>query len=137
MKLFVKGHVWLYKSSGGRRGTTMRGRKLILLTTVGKKSGQQRTVPVVPFIEGDEMFVIASMGGAPSHPAWYGNLCANPQVGVQLGAEQWRARAVPLAEGEERDRVWKRITAAMPDFGKYQTKTSRVIPVVRLERVSN
>jgi deazaflavin-dependent oxidoreductase (nitroreductase family) len=134
MKLFVKGHVWLYKSSGGRRGITMRGRKLILLTTVGNKSGQPRTVPVVPFLDGDDIFVIASMGGAPIHPAWYLNLCKNPEVGVQLGPEKWRALAVPVKEGEERDRIWKRITEQMPDFGKYQEKTSRVIPVVRLVR---
>jgi len=133
LKLFVKGHVWLYKASGGRRAATMRGRKVILLTTVGKKSGQPRTVPVVPFFDGDDVFVIASMGGAPTHPAWFLNLRANPDVGVQLGPNQWRARAVPV-DGEERDRLWKRITAAMPDFAKYQEKTSRVIPVVRLVR---
>ena len=133
LKLIVKSHVWLYKASGGRRATTMRGRKIILLTTVGKKTGQPRTVPVVPFFEGDDMFVIASMGGAPTHPAWFLNLRANPDVGVQLGPNQWRARAVSV-EGEERDRIWKGVTAAMPDFGKYQEKTSRVIPVVRLVR---
>ena len=133
LKLFVKGHVWLYKASGGRRAATMRGRKVILLTTVGKKSGQPRTVPVVPFFDGDDVFVIASMGGAPTHPAWFLNLRANPDVGVQLGPNQWRARAVPV-DGEERDRLWKRITTAMPDFAKYQEKTSRVIPVVRLVR---
>jgi deazaflavin-dependent oxidoreductase (nitroreductase family) len=136
MKAFVKGHVWLYKSSGGRRGTTMNGRKLILLTTTGKRSGQPRTVPVVPFLDGNDMYVMASMGGAPTNPAWYGNLIANPVVGVQLGSETWRARAVPL-EGAERDRIWSRITADMPNFAKYQEKTARVIPVVRLERQSN
>jgi deazaflavin-dependent oxidoreductase (nitroreductase family) len=136
MKTFVKGHVWLYKASGGRRGTMMNGRKLILLTTTGKRSGQPRTVPVVPFIDGKDMYVIASMGGAPSHPAWYGNLVANPDVGVQLGSETWRARATPL-EGAERDRIWGRLTAEMPNFAKYQEKTTRVIPVIRLERQSN
>jgi deazaflavin-dependent oxidoreductase (nitroreductase family) len=131
MKLFVKGHVWLYKSSGGRRGSTMRGRKILLLTTVGRKSGQPRTVPVVPFFDGAETYVMASMAGAPKDPAWYLNLRSNPDVTVQLGGDAWRARAVPL-EGEERDRMWKRITAQMPDFGEYQVKTSRVIPVVKL-----
>ncbi len=136
MKAFVKGHVWLYKASGGRRGTTMNGRKLILLTTIGKKSGRPRTVPVVPFFDGQDMYVMASMAGAPSDPAWYRNLLANPDVGVQLGAEAWRARATPL-EGEERDRVWKRVISDMPNFAKYQDKTSRVIPVVRLVRQSS
>ena len=115
-KLFVKGHVWLYQSSGGRRGSTMRGRKILLLTTVGNKSGQSRTVPVVPFFDGGETYVIASMGGAPQHPAWYKNLSANPDVGVQLGSEKWRARAVVVEEGPERDRLWKSIAAADAQF---------------------
>jgi deazaflavin-dependent oxidoreductase (nitroreductase family) len=134
LKLFVKAHVWLYQSSGGRRGSTMRGRKILLLTTVGSKSGLSRTVPVVPFFDAGETYVIASMGGAPQHPAWYKNLLAKPEVGVQVGAERWRARAVPLEEGPARDAIWKRIAEQMPDFAKYQQKTSRVIPVVRLVR---
>jgi deazaflavin-dependent oxidoreductase (nitroreductase family) len=133
-KLFVKGHVWLYQSSGGRRGSTMQGRKVLLLTTVGNKSGKSRTVPVVPFFEGAETYVIASLGGAPQHPAWYKNLLANPDVGVQIGADKWRARATPVDEGAERDRLWKAIVEQMPNFGEYQKKTSRVIPVVRLAR---
>ncbi len=133
-KLFVKGHVWLYQSSGGRRGSTMQGRKILLLTTVGNKSGKSRTVPVVPFFEGAETYVIASLGGAPEHPAWYKNLLANPDVGVQIGADKWRARATAVDEGPERDRLWKAIVEQMPNFGEYQKKTSRVIPVVRLAR---
>ena len=132
-KLFVKGHVWLYQSSGGRRGSTMRGRKILLLTTVGNKSGQPRTVPVMPFFDGGDTFVIASMAGAPQHPAWYKNLSANPEVSVQLGADKWRARAVTV-EGAERDRLWTAIARQMPDFGTYQEKTTRVIPIVRLVR---
>jgi deazaflavin-dependent oxidoreductase (nitroreductase family) len=110
----------------------MNGRKLLLLTTVGNKSGKSRTVPVVPFFEGGETYVIASMGGAPQHPAWYKNLLAKPEVGVQVGADQWKARAAVVDEGAERDRLWKKITEEMPNFGEYQKKTSRVIPVVRL-----
>jgi len=132
-KLFVKVHVWLYQVSGGRRASTMGGRKILLLTTVGKKTGKARTVPVVPFFDGGETYVIASMGGAPQHPAWYLNLKANPDVGVQIGADKWRAKAVPV-EGETRDRLWKGIVEQMPNFGKYQEKTSRVIPVVRIEK---
>jgi len=131
-KLFVKGHVWLYKSSGGRRGTMMQGQKLILLTTKGRKSGEPRTVPVVPFLEGDEMYVMASMAGAPENPAWFHNLSADPDVGVQLGPETWRASAEVVPEGPERDRLWKAITDLMPNFGAYQQKTTRVIPVVHL-----
>jgi deazaflavin-dependent oxidoreductase (nitroreductase family) len=134
LKLFVKGHVWLYQSSGGRRGGTMRGRKILLLTTTGNKSGQARTVPVVPFFEGAETYVIASMGGQPQHPAWYNNLRAKPEVDVQLGSEKWRARAIVVDDETERQRLWKQIVAEMPNFGEYQKKTTRVIPVVRLAR---
>jgi deazaflavin-dependent oxidoreductase (nitroreductase family) len=133
MKLLGRVRVCFYRCWGGRRGPTMSGRKLILLTTTGRKSGQPRTVPVVPFFAGDDMFVMASMGGSPTDPAWYQNLRANPDVLVQLGPDEWRARAATV-EGEERDRLWKRITAEMPNFAKYQEKTTRKIPVVRLAR---
>jgi deazaflavin-dependent oxidoreductase (nitroreductase family) len=136
LKLFVKAHVWLYRSSKGRRGVTMRGRDVILLTTRGRRSGEPRTVALVPFIAGDErgeMFVIASLAGAPKHPAWFFNLQADPEVTVQLGQETWKARATEVGE-DERAPLWERITAAMPDYAEYQAKTSRVIPIVRLVR---
>ena len=131
-KLFVKGHVLLYRASGGKRGTMLNGQRLILLTTKGRKSGEPRTVPVVPYFEGDAMFVMASLAGAPQNPAWFYNLAADPDVGVQLGPDKWRARAEIVPEGPERDRLWKDIIAQMPNFGEYQKKTTRVIPVVRL-----
>jgi F420H(2)-dependent quinone reductase len=132
-RLFVKGHVWLYKSSGGKRGASISGMPVLLLTTRGRKSGAQRTVPVVPFVDGGQTYVIASMGGQPQHPGWFFNLEANPEVEVQFGPERYRARAevLPL---EQRAGVWPRITTAMPNFGEYQKKTSRMIPVVRLVR---
>src|SRR5581483_9928016 len=111
--------------------------KVILLTTTGAKTGQARTVPVVPFVDGDDTYVMASMGGAPQHPAWFVNLQKTPDVIVQREGDEYAARAVILPEGPERDRVWSRIVAAMPNFGEYQTKTSRVIPVVKLERKAN
>ena len=132
LKLFVKGHVLLYRLSGGRRGATLRGMKVILLTTRGKRSGKERTVPVVPYFEGQDLYVIASLGGAPQHPAWFHNLRANADVGVQLGADAWRAHAEVVPEGPERDRLWKGITSLMPNFAEYQQKTTRVIPVVKL-----
>ncbi len=133
-KLFTRLHTWIYRSSGGRRGSMMGGRQLILLTTTGNKSGQPRTNPVVPHYDGEDMYVMASLAGAPNHPAWFLNLKANPEVTVQRGAETWRARAEIVPEGPERDRLWKDITAQMPNFGEYQKKTTRVIPVVKLVR---
>jgi deazaflavin-dependent oxidoreductase (nitroreductase family) len=135
-KLLIKFQVWLYRSSGGRRGSMMRGRQLVLLTTTGSKSGKQRTVPLVPFREGEQLYVMASMAGAPEHPAWFKNLRAKPNVEVQVGADTWLARAEIVPEGPERDRLWKAITTELPNFAAYQDKTSRVIPVVKLVRAA-
>ena len=135
-KLIVRLQVWLYQSSGGKRGSMMRGKQVVLLTTTGSKTGKQRTVPLVPFREGEQIYVMASVGGAPEHPAWFKNLRAKPDVEVQLGADKWRAHAEIVPEGPERDRLWKAITTEMPNFAEYQTKTARVIPVVRLVRAS-
>jgi proline iminopeptidase len=86
-------------------------------------------------IEGENVYVIASLGGAPNHPGWYFNLKANPDVDVQIGPDRWKARAIDLPE-PERTQVWQRISAAMPNFAEYQKKTSRVIPVVKLARAT-
>lgn len=136
MKAITKGHVALYQLSGGTLGTAIQGMKVLLLTTRGRKSGAERTVPIVPFVENKTVYVIASMGGAPQHPAWFFNLEANPDVRVQFGTDKWAARAVILPEAE-RARVWPLIVAAMPNFGAYQVKTTRTIPVIRLDRVAS
>lgn len=134
-RIFVQGHALLYRLSDGKLAGTMRGLPVLLLTTRGRKTGAVRRVPVAPFIEGDKVYVIASLGGAPQHPAWFHNLSADPQVEVQLRGDKYRARAVVLPSAE-RDAVWQRLVTAMPGFGEYQKKTSRVIPVVRLDRAS-
>jgi F420H(2)-dependent quinone reductase len=130
-KAFVKGHVLLYTLSGGKLAKTMRGMPILVLTTRGAKTGATRKVPVVPLIEDNKTYVIASLGGAPKHPAWYLNLKAHPQVEVEMHGKQWRATAVDLPE-PERTRVWQHVVAAMPGFADYQKKTSRVIPVIEL-----
>jgi len=133
MKAFVKGHAWLYESSNGKRGASMSGRPVLLLTTTGRKSRKPRAVPVMPFLDGSEIYVIASMAGAPTHPAWYLNLEADPNVSVRLGEDRFEARAEILDE-TRRAEVWQRLTQYAPDFAKYQAKTDRKIPVVRLLR---
>jgi deazaflavin-dependent oxidoreductase (nitroreductase family) len=133
MKAFTKAHVWLYRSSSGKRGSSMQGKDIVLLTTKGRKTGADRTVPVVSFTDGADRIVVASKGGAPEDPAWFRNLQADPNVTVQLGQEIYRARAV-IPEREERDRLWTRVVSEMPQFGGYEKKTTRVIPVVRLVR---
>jgi deazaflavin-dependent oxidoreductase (nitroreductase family) len=133
-RIFVQGQALIYRLSNGKLASTMRGSPVIILSTKGRKSGVVRHVPVVPLIEGDAMYVIASLGGAPNHPGWYHNLKANPDVEVQSGADRYKARAIVLPE-PERTEIWQHVTAKMPGFADYQKKTSRVIPVVRLARV--
>jgi len=134
-RLFIKAHVLLYRLSGGKLGRTMRGQRVLVLTTRGRKTGSARHVPLAPLFEGDDIFIIASMGGAPKNPAWYHNLKANPEVEVQLGDQHWKAKAIDLPE-PEREQVWQRVVAAMPGFAEYQQKTTRKIPVVRLARAA-
>jgi deazaflavin-dependent oxidoreductase (nitroreductase family) len=130
---FVKAHATLYSLSNGKVATTMRGHPILVLTTRGAKTGAIRKVPIVPLVEGDVMYVIASLGGAPDNPAWFNNLKADPNVEVQWYADKFKARAVILPE-PERSQVWARVVAAMPGFGDYQKKTTRVIPIVQLVR---
>jgi deazaflavin-dependent oxidoreductase (nitroreductase family) len=111
------------------------GSPLLLLTTTGAKSGIARTTPLVHTRDGDRVVIIASKGGAPSHPDWFRNLSANPQVEVELPGERFPARA-RIADGEERDRLYRAQAELMPNFDEYANKTDRVIPVVVLERVA-
>lgn len=134
-KIMTGVHVWLYRSSGGKRGASMKGKDIVLLTTKGRKTGADRTVPVVSFVDGGDRIVIASKGGAPGHPAWFLNLEKNPEVTVQLGPEVYQARAV-IPDRAERDRLYAKAVSEMPQFGEYEKKTSRVIPVVRLVRAN-
>ena len=109
------------------------GRPLLLLTTEGARTGTVRTVPLVYTRDGDRYVVIASKGGSPTHPAWYHNLVAHPVVGVEVGDEQFEADA-SVAEGSERRRLYDLQAAMMPAFAGYELKTSRVIPVITLDR---
>ena len=109
------------------------GRKIVLLTTTGARSGQPHTTPMTYVTDGDRVLVIASNAGAERHPDWYANIVANPAVTVELPDETFQTRAV-VAEGEEYDRLWAHIVAQMPFFTDHQAKISRKIPVVILER---
>lgn len=122
-----------YRANGGRVSGQFAGAPLLLLTTTGAKSGQPRTTPLAYTADGDRLLVIASKGGAPTHPDWYHNLRANPEVTVELGTEAFSARAT-VPEGEERDRLVDQMAEQMPGFADYQRNTTRRIPVVVLER---
>jgi deazaflavin-dependent oxidoreductase (nitroreductase family) len=108
---------------------------LLLLTTTGAKSGQHRTVPLVYLPDGDRLIVFASKGGAPTHPDWYYNLLAHPQVTVEVGTETFEATAIILT-GEERDRLYAEQAERFPQlqFAEKQARTSRKIPAISLER---
>ncbi len=106
---------------------------LLLLTTTGAKSGEQRTTPLVHTTDGDDIVIIASYAGNPKHPAWFLNIRANPEVTVELPDETFTTNVV-ITEGEERRRLFDQQAAQMPNFAEYQAKTTREIPVIVIPR---
>jgi deazaflavin-dependent oxidoreductase (nitroreductase family) len=130
---FVKEHIEQYVQSGGTEGHEWHGATTLLLTTTGRRSGTQHRTALIYRQVGDDYVIVASKGGAPSHPAWYLNLTANPDVRVQVKDEEFAGRA-RLAEGDERAKLWPLMAEVWPDYDSYQTKTDRQIPVVVIER---
>lgn len=132
---WVREQVELYESSGGTEGTTLMdtGKPVIILTTVGSRSGKIRKTPLMRVEHEGRYAVVASLGGAPKHPVWYFNVKADPRVELQDGLvkQDMRAREVT---GEEKARWWERAVAAFPQYAEYQEKTDREIPVFVLER---
>lgn len=126
-------HVRLYRFTRGLIGKRMDGLDILLLTTIGKKTGLARTVPLPYFRDGESYVLIASFGGNAKNPAWLGNLKSTPEVDVQVGAKKLKLKARVL-EGDERTRVWGQVTHDYPRYLNYQAKTERQIPVVLLER---
>ncbi len=133
MKILGTLHRLLYRASGGKLGKTFFGSPILLLTTIGRKTGRPRTWPLTYLAEGEHLIVIASNGGQPNHPAWYLNLRANPRVSVQLGERNYTMIA-QTAKGDERARLWSRVVEEYPAYAEYQKKTDRQIPVVVLRQ---
>jgi deazaflavin-dependent oxidoreductase (nitroreductase family) len=131
---WVGDHIRQYLESGGTEGYEWRGTTILLLTTTGRKTGTQHRTALIYRADGDNFVIVASKGGAPKHPAWYLNLQANPDVRVQVKEDEFAGRT-RLAEGAERERLWKLMTEVWPDYDNYQQKTDREIPVVVIERV--
>jgi len=123
-----------FRANGGELTGAFAGRPIVLLTIKGRKSGKERTTPLVYLPHDGRVFVFASKGGAPEDPDWYKNLVANPDVTVEVGTEKYAARAVVIT-GPERDELFDRQMAEAEQFRTYQTNTTRVIPVVELVRV--
>ncbi len=125
-----------FRAKGGR-GVGPFGDQLALLTTRGARTGRPHTVPLAYHRDQGRYVVIASMGGAPRHPAWYHNLLANPEAELEVGSQKFRVRATPVPSGPERDRLFAQQAAIMPGFWEYEKKTTRVIPAVVLERIED
>lgn len=132
IKAMSKLNTWAYRASGGRiGGTFLRGAPVMLLTTIGRKSGQRRTAPLLYLRDGDKVICVASKGGMPKHPLWFRNLEANPNVEVQIGNDVTPMRAA-VASQTEKEAYWPKLTAMYRDFDDYQARTDRNIPVVIL-----
>ncbi|MDE3075300.1 MAG: nitroreductase family deazaflavin-dependent oxidoreductase [Chloroflexota bacterium] len=129
---WVAEHIQKYVETDGAEGHIWRGVPTLLLTTIGHRSGRARRTALIYGRDGDSYVVVGSRGGADTHPGWYLNLLANPEVRVQVGAEKFAARARAAAP-EEKSRLWPMMAAIFPPYEEYQSKTTRAIPVVILE----
>ena len=123
-----------FRANSGKVGGPFAGKTLLLLHTVGVKSGQERINPVAYVADGDRLVIIASKGGASTNPDWYYNILAHPLVTVEVGAEKFQAKAA-IASEPERTRLYNQMVEMMPGFAEYQRKTTRVIPVITLTRL--
>jgi F420H(2)-dependent quinone reductase len=125
-------HTRLYRLSGGRIGGTYGKAPVLLLDHVGRRSGQERTTPLIYLADDPDLVVVASYGGAVKDPAWWLNLQASPATTVQVGPERRRVRAREATE-EERTRLWPAVVGIYPDYAVYAERAERRIPLVVLE----
>jgi len=123
-----------FRANSGKVGGFFAGKTLLLLHSVGAKSGQERVNPVAYVKDDDRIIIIASKGGAPTNPDWYYNILAHPLVTVEVGTEQFQARASVTSE-PERSRLYSKMVEMMPGFAEYRQKTTRLIPVIALTPV--
>ena len=131
--LFGQKHVERYVETDGEEGHDWNHTTVLILTTTGRKSGEERATPLIYQEHGDAYLIVASNGGADEPPAWYLNLEEEPDVTVQVKADRFPSRA-RVASAEEKGEMWKKMSAAWPAYDEYQEKTDREIPVVVLER---
>ena len=123
-----------FRANGGEVGGPYAGSTLLLLTSIGARSGRPHTTPLVYLADGERLVVFGTKGGAPTNPDWYYNLRANPDAAIEVGTETIRVRAT-IASGEERERLFAAQAERRPHFAEYAAKTRREIPVVVLERL--
>jgi deazaflavin-dependent oxidoreductase (nitroreductase family) len=139
LRRYSRAHVWIYRKTGGILGKKWRigaafpwGVPVMLLTTIGRKSGQPKTTPLLYVEDGERVIVAGSQGGMAKHPQWFLNLTQNPHVEVQIGRKKRNMRA-RVANREEHAELWPRLVALYADFATYQAWTDRAIPVVILD----
>jgi F420H(2)-dependent quinone reductase len=130
-RFFMHLHSSLYRATNGSIGGRLAGRPMLLLITLGRKSGQERTTPIMYTRDGDDYILIASNGGAPQDPQWYRNIEKHAQATIQVGTEIIKV-AARKANPEERQRLWSAVTSQYKNFADYQARTTREIPVVIL-----
>jgi len=131
--LFGQEHVKRYVATDGAEGHEWNGAQVLILTTTGRHSGEQRSTPLIYGRHGDDYLVVASKGGAPEDPAWYLNLSEQPEVHVQVLGDRFAAHA-RTATAEEKPELWEEMASRWPAYNDYQQKTTRDIPLVVLER---
>jgi deazaflavin-dependent oxidoreductase (nitroreductase family) len=134
LSLFGDEHVKRYLETNGEVGYEWNGVPTLVLFTIGRKSGLERRTPLIFGRDGDALVVIASQGGAPTHPSWFLNLLNDPSAQVQVKDQRLKVRA-RTAKDEERNRLWSMMTTFWPSYDTYQSRTDRRIPLVVLERV--
>ncbi|MFI4990304.1 MAG: nitroreductase family deazaflavin-dependent oxidoreductase [Solirubrobacterales bacterium] len=132
-ELFGAEHVRVYRETDGEHGYHWRGTTILLLTTRGRSSGEERTTPLIHRTDGDRWVIVASKGGTPENPSWYENLKADPQASIRVKGETIGVTA-STADGEERERLWKLMAEVWPAYDEYQARTDREIPLVVLTR---
>ena len=131
LKLGSGAHAGVYRATGGKLFGRMGKSPILLLNTVGRKTGRKRTSPLLYVMDGEDFVIIASKGGAPTHPAWYLNLKANPDATVEVGDREVRVRAEEV-DSQEKDRLWQKMVEMYPPYDDYQTRTKREIPLLVL-----
>ena len=133
-KLGSGAHAGVYRATGGKLFGRMGKSPILLLNTVGRKSGKRRTSPLLYAMDGEDFVIIASKGGASAHPAWYLNLMANPEATVEIEDREVRVKAEE-ADSEEKSRLWQKMVEMYPAYDAYQEKTEREIPLLVLHPV--
>ena len=134
LKLGSGAHAGVYRATGGKLFGRMGKSPILLLNTVGRKTGRKRTSPLLYVTDGEDFVIIASKGGAAAHPAWYLNLSANPEATVEIGDREVQVEA-EAADPEEKARLWQKMVEMYPTYDDYQRKTEREIPLLKLRPV--